>query len=301
MIVLPSLPETVEAGKLFHWNRNLLIRRSCPVCGEDSSNIVCIRPDSLAVNQCKECSLVYLPDTPGKEDIDRFYEMYGDQKGYEEFSAGARPLGFIRKWRMSRAHFGVQILNDFGGLHGRTICEIGCSFGLFLQLAGFCGAIATGIELDQKARISIAKHLGVPVFADIDDVKQQQDIFCAFSVFEHLVNPKAVLEKIYEKCANDGRLLLSMPNGGNCEVVGPAWAGFRVDLEHLNYFSVKTLSKILSDNGFFVEQYWHLNQLATNRTNVRPDMNRFLRKAISSKSQVTRSGAATVIVLARKI
>lgn len=299
--ILPPLPNAVEAGKLPEWEIDKLITRLCPGCGEKASEIICVRPDKLSVAKCQCCSLIYLPVIPDDESISCFYNMYCEYKKYDDVSTNVRPLNLLRKIIMARAHFGIQILNSFGGLYGQKLCEIGCSFGIFLQLAKLCGADVTGVEIDSKASHSVRNNLSIPVLDNLKEIDQPQDIICAFSVFEHLPDPKEVLREIYKKCAPDGRLLLSMPNGGNFENAGDTWCGFRVDLEHINYFSLKTLSGLLACSGFFVEQYWYLNQLQTNRYTIKQRFNKIMRKVIFNPDKFMREGNATLVVLARKV
>lgn len=297
---LPPLPIAVKAGKLFEWEIDKLVRRFCPVCGEDNPEIICVRPDKLAVAKCRCCCLIYLPEIPDNESISLFYNLYSEYKGYDKLSTNIRSPNLLKMIIMSRAHFGIQILNSFGGLYGHKLCEIGCSFGVFLQLARFCGADVTGVEIDQKARLFVHNNLSISVVENLKEIDQLQDIICAFSVFEHLSDPKEVLKKIHQNCAPDGRLLLSMPNGGNFENAGNTWAGFRVDLEHINYFSLKTLSEMLASCGFFVEQSWYLNQLDTNRYLVKSGFNKIFEKFIFKPTKYMRKGNATLVVLARK-
>lgn len=299
--ILPPLPIGVEAGKLFEWEIDKLTRRLCPLCGKDGPQIISIRPDKLAVAKCQGCSLIYLPEIPNDEDLSRFYNLYCEYKGYDKLSANIKPLNFMRLIIMARAHFGIQILNSFGGLLGHKLCEIGCSLGLFLQLARFCGANVSGIEIDQKASLCVRNNLNIPVFDNLNEINQPQDIICAFSVFEHLSDPKNVLKEIHKHCTQDGRLLLSMPNGGNVENAGVTWAGLRVDLEHINYFSLKSLSELLANCGFFVEQFWYLNQLHTNRYAIKTRFSRLFRNFVFDSSKYIREGSATLVVLARKV
>ena len=59
-----------------------------------------------------------------------------------------------------------------------------------------------------------------------------------------------------------GRLLLSCPNAEDVSRIGRPWIGFRVDLEHLNYFNVATISALLERHDLFVACYWETSQPA---------------------------------------
>ena len=137
------------------------------------------------------------------------------------------------------------------------------------------------------------------------------DIVCAFQLIEHLENPGNLLAQISESLVDDGRLLLALPNGGECEQVGASWLGFRVDLEHFNYFSIKTLSRLLAQFGLFVEQYWLDSQpgISRNATQKRGPglivrLVKRIAQRLSTSSAISPSwqqGTFVLTVLARKV
>jgi len=83
---------------------------------------------------------------------------------------------------------------------------------------------------------------------------------------------------------SDGRLLLSFPNGGEIGTIGPAWLGFRVDLEHLNYFSLSSLGTLLQECGLYVEHYWEYGQPGVFRQPKTSAYSKFLARFVNSNS-----------------
>jgi SAM-dependent methyltransferase len=202
--------------------------------------------------------MVYLPEVPSTEEITKFYENYATFK-----LLTARRLPWFQLAKASFADRHIAILKQSGGLRDSSLVDIGCSFGRFLQLAKHCGAKVAGVELDDAARGSL-QTLGIPCRKALNG-DEKADIICAFQLIEHLENPGILLGQISKSLVDDGRLLLALPNGGEYEEVGESWLGFRVDLEHFNYFSVKTLSRLLAKFGLFVEQLWLHSQPAISR------------------------------------
>jgi 2-polyprenyl-3-methyl-5-hydroxy-6-metoxy-1,4-benzoquinol methylase len=207
-----------------------------------------------------------------------------------------------KKINLCRSHFFIKILENFGGLNNVRLCEIGSAYGEFLQLARFKGANVVAVELDDKAIVYTREQLKIKSFFSLAQLSEIQDVICCKSIIEHLPDPSKFLKDISTKLAVDGRLLLSMPNGSNFEMIGPTWAGFRVDLEHLNYFTLRTIACLLVKHGFYVEQHWVINQLATNRNDSanRPILKHLI-SLVSSRGtwDPLRSGFATLVVLAR--
>jgi len=257
--VLPPMPPDVPAGRVPSWHVDQLAHRSCPVCGDDACTPVCRRPDRLVVARCSACGMLYVPDIPSEEDLERFYRDYSAFKT----SLSPRPSWRYYLLPVKPPDPGIEVLLESGGLRGQRLCEFGCSFGTFLRHARRRGAIVTGVELDDRA-IEALRHAGIRVGRDVEP-NEPFDIVCAFQLIEHLPRPGEFVTKASRMLVADGRLLLALPNGGEAERVGPGWVGYRVDLEHLNYFSVGTLARLVAGAGLAVEGFWESEQPQVSR------------------------------------
>jgi len=299
--MLPALPENVLAGAVPTWDLSSLVHRNCPICSSNRKLSFCTRPDSLNVTQCEDCLALYLPDIPSESEIIKFYEQYNQFKAYHAPSKTDLIKIRIRSWFDPY----VRILERSGGLNNQKLIEVGCSFGTFLKCCIIRGSKVHGVELDAKARKSLT-NFGVTTSAEIPS-NGTFDIACAFQVLEHIANPLMLLNSIHSILQKDGRLLLSVPNAGEVSKLGCAWVGFRADLEHFNYFDLKSLSHLLTKSGFYIEQYWEHHQPNLQRT---PGSSTFritdiltlplylLRYANSDFSE---NGAYALTVLARKV
>jgi SAM-dependent methyltransferase len=246
---LPPLGHDVPAGRLPRWDTRQLVHRACPACRADQPAPWCVRPDQLTVARCAACGMFYLADIPAAEQIAQFYADYGAFKSY-------RPTRFSDRLarRLGAADAQVCQLRETGGLAGCDLLEVGCSHGHFLQLVRAAGARVTGLEPDLASR-AFAGALGFPLLDELP-AAPAFDIVCAFQVLEHLADPDAWVAQVARALRPGGRLLLALPNGGESDRVGPWWIGFRVDLEHFNYFSAATLSRLLARHGLLVERDW---------------------------------------------
>ena len=252
--VLPPMPSEVPAGRVPAWRLDQRVHRSCPVCGEESGAPVCRRPDGLVVERCPGCGMLYVADIPSDEDLERIYRDYG---GYKT-SLRLRPSWRYHLLPIKPPDPGIEVLLESGGLRGKTLCEFGCSFGTFLGRARGEGAIVTGVELDEHA-LEALRRSGIRAGREVP-ANESFDIVCAFQFIEHLPRPAEFVAAASRMLVGDGRLLLAFPNGGEAERVGPGWIGYRVDLEHLNYFSVATLTRLLGAAGLALEGFWESEQ-----------------------------------------
>ena len=254
---LPPMDPSVGSARIPDWDLRQLIDRACPVCQAEAGPDICRRPDGLPVSRCPVCGMHYLPHIPSASEVDRFYQSYGTFKTYQPPQLTRRSLQ-----RQARRDIHLHILEQTGGLAGQHLLEYGCSYGTFLQLARLRGARVSGIEPDQAARTYISS-LGIDVEhppRPAHPAAPDMDIVCAYQVLEHIADPNAFIAEASQRLRRQGRLLLGVPNGREADVVGPAWAGFRVDLEHFNYFSIGTLSRLLARHGLYVDHFWEYMQ-----------------------------------------
>jgi SAM-dependent methyltransferase len=198
--------------------------------------------------------MLYVADIPSDEDLER---IYGDYSSYKT-SLSRRPSWRYHLLPVKPPDPGIEVLLESGGLRGKRLCEFGCSFGTFLRRARREGAIVAGVELDDQA-IEALRRAGIGAGREVA-ANESFDIVCAFQFIEHLPHPGEFVETASRILVPDGRLLLAFPNGGEAERVGPGWIGYRVDLEHLNYFSVGTLARLVESAGLALEGFWESEQ-----------------------------------------
>lgn len=296
----------VNNGAIPGWDRHDLRRRDCPACQDNQPDPWVTRPDGLIVHRCRTCQMLYLADIPQPAAVDQFYRSYS---GFKRLSG--------RRWNWLSTQFRrhtdpyIAILKETGGLAGQRVADVGCAFGEFLQSVRASGGLPWGVELDDTP-VPYLQQLGIPVATTIDQFAQSFDVVTSFQVLEHLTDPDQFLQTIARCMSPDGRLLVAVPNGGDAEAVGSPWVGFRVDLEHFNYFTVATLSRLLMRHGFFIEGHWQYFQPHVPRQNeagrepsfIRRAMRRCLQRAVAAiypESRMVFQGGYVLAVLARYV
>ena len=135
------------------------------------------------------------------------------------------------------------------------------------------GATISAEEAAQAARfyrrIEVADLNAVGLDA-LFEGRRYDAIICA-DVLEHLARPTAVLDACRRLLADDGELLLSIPNVGYVGLVGELLEGefrYRVegllDSTHLRFFTRRSLLRMLEETG------WHVDHVETIRLDL-PD------------------------------
>jgi 2-polyprenyl-3-methyl-5-hydroxy-6-metoxy-1,4-benzoquinol methylase len=251
----PALDQRMPA-----WPSASLVRRACPVCSDDAPQPFVRRPDALPVGRCARCEMIYLPLVPSDAALSAFYDSYSNE--HQRWQSAKSATAAMAAARRRRGGNGIlQEMALRRPLAGKRLLEIGCSRGSFLLDAREAGANVTGVEIDAGARRFLAE-VGIECHADLGAAAHPAgfDAIVALNVIEHLPAPRQWLRSINRLLNPGGLLVLWTPNGGQATRLGAGWVGFRVDLDHLNYFSMATLGRLLLDEGLWPEATWELSQ-----------------------------------------
>ena len=127
------------------------------------------------------------------------------------------------------------------------------------------GADVVGQDISAPACEFVRKRLGLQVyevpFETCAELVGTVDAVVMIDLIEHLSDPRAALETAWGMLAPRGLLLLWTPNGGAAgasATTARSWVGFRVDLDHLQYFSPGTVMSLCRLHRWRVE---HLETL----------------------------------------
>lgn len=150
----------------------------------------------------------------------------------------------------------------------KVVLEIGSSTGYMTKAFLDNNCTVDVVEQDSNAILKLPKKVRKVFHQSIEDIKsfesfsKDYDFIVMADVLEHLVNPEVVLTSLLKIVFSNTKLLVSLPNVA-------CWAMrkqlfFKGDFEyqdsglldktHLHFYTVKTLPKILSENGWKVER-----------------------------------------------
>lgn len=149
---------------------------------------------------------------------------------------------------------------------GQTLLEIGSSAGYMTRAFLDNGCTVDVIEKDKAAVKKLPKAVRKVINQSVEelesgDLPEDIDFIIMADVLEHLVNPEQTLKKLLKISSPKLKLIISLPNVA-------CWAMrkqifFNGDFEyqesglldrtHLHFYTVNTLPKVLTENGWQVE------------------------------------------------
>lgn len=243
-----------------NWDLTRLESRPCPLCGDAADGLL-LRPDGLPVAYCGPCGLWYVCKLPQESAILEFYNTY-----FEDFrprDLSSRVAAQMMAGAKISARHDMRVLRLYallGGLRGKRILDVGCGLGYFLVAARALGAEVLGIEVSPEACEFVGKRLGIPVkckpFEQCAAEVEPVDAVVMSNLIEHVKDPRQYVLAAHALLRERGVLLLHTPNGGAAgDSIATAlnWVGFRVDLEHIQYFSARTMRCLARDATWQIE------------------------------------------------
>lgn len=139
-------------------------------------------------------------------------------------------------------------------LKGKSIIEVGCGQGEFLEVFEGFPVVACGIEYNEDL-VQRAKKKGLHIsknFAENENTilsGAPYDAFTSFNFLEHQPNPNGMLQAIYENLTEDGVGLITVPS---FEYIMDNDGFYELIRDHLAYYTFETLEFLLNKNGFLV-------------------------------------------------
>ncbi len=164
--------------------------------------------DNYSYYFCHHCQTLFLNPQPTKIIIDHYYKT-----SFEYIS------GHINKTRIINQ--AKKIIKNLKKLHlqGKTLLDIGCGYGFFLQEAKKAGFQTEGIEPSNKLTSQIlsplkSKVINLPLEEYFYQNKRKKnfDFIVMIHVIEHIKNPNQWIQMAYFLLNQNGILYIETPN-----------------------------------------------------------------------------------------
>ncbi len=219
---------------------------TCLICGSSNEHAIIRRGYPRHVI-CRRCGLVYQNPRPSLEEIAAHYES-----GYWE----ARPLPVVDSTISPvSAERGRSVVAQAKGLvtPSDLVVEVGCGVGEILDyVRRELGCRAIGIEPSMTQSELGRKRFNLDIrTSDLDAADlgtETAKVIILTHVVEHFHDPVAQLSRCRAMLADDGLLIVEVPNMLNPHPKKRLanWLAF----EHIFYYSTATLSVVMARAGF---------------------------------------------------
>jgi cyclopropane fatty-acyl-phospholipid synthase-like methyltransferase len=216
---------------------NDLQRTSCSYCNSTEFRHVLNRSHFLI--KCKNCGLVTTDFIPSETTLSRYYHSY---PSYDKLS----------ELTIARYHELLDKLEIYRQTN--NLLEAGCGFGNFLVEAKKRNWNVFGTELSTNALLE-CRRKGIEVTDTLDPLfishSKNFDAIVSLEVIEHLSDPVTETEMYGRLIRPGGVLYMTTPNFNSLSrrVLGSRWNVILYP-EHIYYFTLHTLKKILNKYGF---------------------------------------------------
>lgn len=225
---------------------------------EHEGKIIGISKDGIKIIDCKNCRFFHqipIPDTLERAEYyekQYFQEIKTDYFEKQKEDLEFYKMGFLKKEVFLRNHLNLLPLK---------ILDIGAGSTLFLNYFRDSGWEIKGIEPNRLIYDLVKSEFNIDLIPCTFErfLEINKDKFSAIHlsfVLEHVINPIWMLEKIYNNLLiENGIICIEVPNDFNplqLVVYSKINNNWWIDKDHINYFTPKTLKKLLEHTGFEV-------------------------------------------------
>lgn len=239
----------------------------CNLCGSSERQPFCPE-NGLGLVQCQQCGLVYVSPRPDSTEL---YALYGETYFHNNESGVVGYTDYIADEQNIRQTSNRRLKHLEQFVKPGQMLDVGCATGFFIDEAKKRGWQVQGLDVSSFAVEYAREHFGLDVrhgsFTELEYPQAAYDLVSLWDVIEHVPDPTAYVRRAAELLRRDGIVVLATPDVDSipAKLAGKRWVGYKLSEEHIYYFSVKTLTKMLNDAGFDVVNVRHVGKYVTLR------------------------------------
>jgi SAM-dependent methyltransferase len=221
-----------------------LREETCLVCGDANARERFVKLGRSFL-ECRGCGFVWVSPRPEPDELQAYYADAYAKGRYIPFADADDVRKLIARHRFERVRAHAR--------PGRWL-DVGCSTGNFVAAAAAGGMQASGIDISPAAvEQGVAQGLALHASAvEAYDPPERFDTITAFDLLEHVLDPRATLERMRSWLAEDGTLVMTLPDVSSIYprlLMRRHWFYYYPD-EHFWYFDPRTIRRVLEEQGF---------------------------------------------------
>lgn len=229
----------------------------CPACAS-SRSVETFEKFQMNYVKCLDCETMYINPRPSPRVLEIYYSTSENYAFWNKYIFPASEQTRKEKIFTPRVDRLIEICERYKIRHD-TLFEVGCGFGTFCEVMKerqFFKRVI-GVEptpdLAQTCRDKGLEVIEKPI-EKVVWTEGPVDLIASFETIEHLFCPKDFLLHCFSLLAPSGLLVLTCPNVKGFDIQVLQAASDAVDVEHLNYFHIDSLSGLLRKCGFIIEE-----------------------------------------------
>tara|TARA_B110000008_G_scaffold251494_1_gene265459 strand:+ start:293 stop:1192 length:900 start_codon:yes stop_codon:yes gene_type:complete len=233
---------------------------TCLICSSASNKIISneVREGSQNVLRCDDCNFIFLQDY---EALD-YTQNYGSYTASNDWSEKEKVI----KRSESLLSFNNEVADLIRDKRNGNILEIGAGNGASLyglnKLYSISGIDC--IEPNENDKRFLEQEFGSKVYSNFSDLEKKYDVIFGHHVFEHFIDPIAVMQEIENISSKDCKLYFSLPNFNdfyehtlNSEEK-EKYLKFNFHLAHPYYYTIESFSNLIEKLGI-----WEISHIST--------------------------------------
>ncbi len=241
----------------------------CNLCGNKQTRPFCPE-NGRGLVQCTRCALVFVAQQPDPHEL---YALYGETYFHNDQSGEVGYTDYIADENNIRATANRRLafVERFTGAQKGKMLDVGCAMGFFIDVAKARGWEVEGADVSGFAVQYVRNRFGYTThhgnLTDLHLPAAHYDLITMYDVIEHVPDPSGNVREVARLLKTGGVFELATPDVGSLpsRLTGKRWIGYKLSEEHVYYFSVPTLTKLLNDNGFDVLHVRHVGKYVTLR------------------------------------
>lgn len=247
---------------------------NCPICNSDIKRWIIKKTESglFDIDSCNSCGFAFVNPRPDLDFLMKFYSVEGHGKNKNEITTLSAILEQEKKYPNSTVDAKrmmtiiLKLLNNSNYANEYKLLDVGCGYGFFSKEALENGFEVTALELAATEREIANQMTGLrPIeksFEDFQSGKQIYDVVLMSQILEHAFDVNLWMNKAFNIIKPNGIISIAVPNYNSIfRKVLQSKDPFICPPAHLNFFSLKSLSQLLSKHGFKIYNVQYVSRI----------------------------------------